>query len=165
MAKLTNKTLSITTFAFVATLAFPTQLLAADEHNVVPGLTAVGKPLGLHGVDPVALIHTGNKTSGNAAFTEVFNNVAYYFTSEKNKKAFTNNPSKYVPQNGGFCTFGVSVGKKFDGNPNYSSVVDGKLYVFLNEDIYKLYLKDKKGTIEKAKQQWQKIEHEAATSL
>lgn len=41
-----------------------------------------------------------------------------------------------IPRNtfhttGGYCTYGVPVGKKFDGNPRYAAVVDEKLYVFL----------------------------------
>ena len=38
--------------------------LAADEHNTGPGLTAEGKPLGLHGVDPVAFVEIGNRIEG-----------------------------------------------------------------------------------------------------
>ncbi|MBV1881253.1 MAG: YHS domain-containing protein [Pseudomonadales bacterium] len=138
---------------------------AADEHNVGPGLTAVGAPLGLHGVDPVAFIDIGNRIAGSAAFTATYDGVAYYFSSNKNLTAFEKKPKHYAPQNGGFCTFGVSVGKKFDGNPNYSSVVGGKLYVFLNEDIFKLYQKDRAGTITKAAKQWKKVEHIAALEL
>jgi len=57
------------------------------------------------------------------------------------------------------------VGKKFDGDPSFASVVDGKLYVFLNEDIYNLYLKDQAGTIHKAEENWKKIQHTAAKDL
>ena len=73
--------------------------------------------------------------------------------------------TRYVPENGGFCTFGVSVGKKFDGNPSYAAVVDGKLYVFLNEQIYKMFQEDKQGVIAKAAENWKEIEHVAATEL
>jgi len=39
------------------------------------------------------------------------------------------------------------------------------LYVFLNEEIFKLYQKDKASTISKAAEQWKKVEHVAATEL
>lgn len=138
---------------------------AVDENNVAAGLTAAGAPLGLHGVDPVAFIDIGNRTEGSAKYTAVHNGVAYYFGSEENKAKFEKNAERYVPQNGGFCTFGVSVGKKFDGDPKYADVVDGKLYVFLNEDIFKLYQKEPQKTISSATKQWKKIKHSAATSL
>lgn len=144
----------------VATTAF-----AADEYNVSNGLTAAGAPLGLHGVDPVAFIKLGNRIEGSAAHTAVHDGVAYYFASAQNMKEFQQSPSAYLPQNGGFCTFGVSVGKKFDGDPQYAAVEGGKLYVFLNEEIFKAYQKDRKGTIAKAESTWRKIEHKAAADL
>jgi YHS domain-containing protein len=139
--------------------------MAADEANVAPGLTYGGAPLGLHGADPVALLDQGTNAEGNASYATAHDGVAYYFASEENLKAFEANPARYVPQYGGFCAFGVSVGKKFDGDPDFAAVMDDKLYVFLNEDVYKAYLKDEAGTIEKAEGYWTEIEHTAATDL
>ncbi len=156
-------TLSFATAAIALMLAAPT--FAADEHNVVPGLTAAGAPLGLHGVDPVAFVNLGNRIDGSATYTEIHDGVAYYFDSKDNAAAFKKNPEKFVPAHGGFCTFGVSVGKKFDGDPRYADIRNGKLYLFLNEEIFRMYQKDKDGTISKANAQWQKIEHTAATDL
>jgi YHS domain-containing protein len=139
--------------------------IAADEFNVAPGLTYGGAPLGLHGADPVALLDNGINAEGSAAYAAAHDGVAYYFSSEENMKAFEANPARYAPQYGGFCAFGVSVGKKFDGDPRYAAVLDDKLYVFLNEDVFKAYLKDEAGTITKASGYWTTIEHKAATEL
>ncbi|SPH24563.1 hypothetical protein DEA8626_03615 [Defluviimonas aquaemixtae] len=139
--------------------------MAADEANVAPGLTYGGAPLGLHGADPVSLLDHGENAEGNASHAAAHDGVAYYFASEENLKAFEANPARYVPQYGGFCAFGVSVGKKFDGDPSFAAVMDDKLYVFLNEDVYKAYLKDEAGTITKAEENWSTIEHTAATDL
>lgn len=138
---------------------------AADEANVAPGLTYGGAPLGLHGADPVALLDQGTNAKGNAGFAAAHDGVAYYFASEANLEAFKANPARYAPQYGGFCAFGVSVAKKFDGDPNYAAVLDDKLYVFLNEDVFKAYMKDQAGTIAKAEGNWGKIEHTAAAKL
>ncbi|MCL1078746.1 hypothetical protein D5R81_12345 [Parashewanella spongiae] len=165
MSSLNLSKLSIAAVIIATSLSFTAPAFSADENNVAPGLTTVGAPLGLHGIDPVAFLDINNRIAGNASYVETYQNVAYYFSSEKNKIAFKNNPSKYVPQNGGFCTFGVSVGKKFDGNPNFASVENGKLYLFLNEDIYNEFKKDKKGTIKKASKNWKKIKHTAASAL
>ncbi|GAB4511372.1 MAG: hypothetical protein Tsb0019_06790 [Roseibium sp.] len=131
----------------------------------MPGLTAAGAPLGLHGADPVALLDHGKNVEGVAAQTAVHDGVSYYFASEANRTTFEANPARYVAQNGGFCTFGVSVSKKFDGDPNFAAVVDGKLYVFLNAEIYQAFLKDKAGTISKAAENWKTIRHTAAQDL
>lgn len=155
---------ALAALAVVASLA-TVPAIAADENNVAPGLTYAGAPLGLHGVDPVAFIEIGNRVEGSAQFTAVHDGVAYYFATEANKDLFEDNPEAYVPQNGGFCTYGVSVGKKFDGDPQYADVIDGQLFVFLNEDIYRAYQEDKAGTIAKAAENWTEIEHTAATDL
>lgn len=144
---------------------FATPAFAVEENNVSNGLTAAGAPLGLHGIDPVAFVTLGNRIEGSAKFTAVHDGVAYYFTSQENLEAFQGNPSRFTPQNGGYCTFGVSVGKKFDGDPRYAAVVDGKLYVFLNEDILKAFQKDQAGTIAKAATNWRTIRSTAAADL
>lgn len=151
--------------AIAASVVTLSPAFAADEVNTAPGLTAAGAPLGLHGVDPVAFIQLDNRIPGTAEFTSVHDGVAYYFASAANKAAFEKNPNRFIPQNGGFCTFGVSVGKKFDGDPRYAAVEDGKLYVFLNEDILRAFQKDRAGTIKKAAKNWKKIEHTAAVDL
>lgn len=155
---------SIVALALCAAFATGTAF-AADEHNTVPGLTAVGAPLGLHGVDPVAFVDIGNRIEGTAKYTAVHDGVAYYFASQSNLDAFKATPEKYAPENGGFCTFGVSVGKKFDGDPRYAAIENGRLYVFLNEDIFKMFQRDRAGTIAKAKAQWARIEHTASNKL
>ncbi len=163
MLKQTKKATVIS--ATLLTLGISQAALAVDEYNTATGLTAAGAPLAFHGVDPVAFVDIENRITGTAKYTAVHDGVAYYFSSQENADKFEKNPTRYQPQNGGFCTFGVSVGKKFDGNPQYADIVDNKLYVFLNEDIYKEYLKDRKGTIRKADKNWKKIRHTAATEL
>ena len=158
-----NQLASAVAALVIGTTALPS--LAVDEYNVATGLTAAGAPLGLHGVDPVAFIDLGNRVEGSARHTAVHDDVAYYFDSDENKAAFEDNPTRYIPQNGGFCTFGVSVGKKFDGDPQYAAVMDGKLYLFLNEEIFQAFQKDRAGTITKAARNWRKIQHKAATEL
>jgi len=144
---------------------FAVPAIAADEYNTVPGLTAAGAPLGFHGVDPVAFIEIGNRIDGTAKFTAVHEGVAYYFASQENMNAFRRSPAKYTPAYGGFCTFGVSVGKKFDGDPKYADVRNGKLYVFLNEEIFRMYQKDKDGAIAKAEKNWKEIQHKSSREL
>lgn len=149
--------------AFLAGTAAPA--FAVEELNTAPGLSAAGAPVGLHGSDPVALLNTSKDIIGTAPFTVVHEKVAYYFANQANATTFKADPARYTPQNGGFCTFGVSVAKKFYGDPRYSAAVDGKLYVFLNKEIYETFLKDKAGTIAKASANWPKIMHTAATAL
>ncbi len=157
--------LTLATAAVLGAVMISAPVMAADEFNVAPGLTYGGAPLGLHGADPVALLDTGRYVEGNASHAAAHDGVAFYFASEDSLNTFKANPARYAPQHGGFCAFGVSVGKKFDGDPRYAAVVNDKLYVFLNKDVYEAFLKDKAGTITKADANWKTIEHTAAVEL
>ncbi|MBY6065169.1 YHS domain-containing protein [Leisingera aquaemixtae] len=145
--------------------AFSESAFAADEYNVSAGSTAAGAPLALHGTDPVAFLELGSQSAGSARYTAVHDGAAYFFTSSGNKDAFEANPKAYLPQNGGFCTFGVSKGKKLDGDPQYAEIVEGKLYVFLNEEVLRAYQEDRAGTIARAAENWPRIRHAAAAEL
>lgn len=146
-------------------LAVTPAAFAADEYNTSNGLTAVGKPLGMHGIDPVTFVNLGNRITGSARHTATHDGVAYYFSSAQSMQAFKADPTRFLPQNGGFCTFGVSVGKKFDGDPKYAAVIDNRLYLFLNEEIFRAFQKDEAGTIAKAAANWKKIRSTDATKL
>lgn len=138
---------------------------AADEINTSPGLTKAGAPLALHGFDPVAFFTKGKPVEGKAKYEAQHNGASYYFESEGNLAAFKADPAKYAPAYGGFCAYGVSVGKKFDGNPNFWKIVDGKLYLNLDAEIAGLFAKDVPGAIDKANGYWPDIEHKAAADL
>lgn len=156
----------ILTTALIAVLPLvASPAIAADELNVAPGLSAAGAPLALHGADPVALLDSEQSITGTASIATSHDGATYYFASEENQAAFEANPARYVAQNGGFCTYGVSVGKKFDGDPREFVVHDGKLFVFLNAATRKLFLEDKAGVTATANEQWAKIEHIAAGEL
>ena len=105
------------------------------------------------------------RSRGAAAHTALHEGVAYYFATAANKQAFEAAPARYLPQNGGFCTFGVSVRKKFDGDPAYSAVIDDKLYVFLNKEIFEMFQKDRAGVIAKAARNWRDIRAVAVEDL
>ena len=138
---------------------------AADEVNLVPGLSIAGAPLALHGYDPVAYFTQGAPVRGSDSLVHVHEGAAYRFSSQAHLEAFAREPARYLPQYGGFCAYGVSVGKKFDGDPNLWKIEDGKLYLNLNEEIYETFLDDLDGNIRKADGQWPEIEHTAARDL
>ena len=137
-----------------AALVAPATLFAADEMNVSTGFTAVGAPLALHGVDTVALTSGAGLTPGAAKHTALHEGAAFYFASAEAKAQFEANPNAYLAQFGGFCTLGVSKGKKLDGNPRFSDVRNGKLYVFLNAAVFEAYQADKDGVIATAEANW-----------
>lgn len=132
---------------------------AADEYNVSTGTTLTGAGVALRGGDAVALATGLEVKAGYAKHTVEHDGVAYYFASKQTMKQFEANPERYMPQYGGFCAFGVAIGKKLDAAPRYADIVNGKLYVFLNDVAFKKYQEDKAGTLAKAEENWPTMHH------
>ena len=137
----------------------PSTAFAGAEVNVAPGKTLKGPGIAVHGYDTVAYFTQQKPVQGSAEFSVVHGGATYRFASAGNMKKFEANPDKFVPAYGGYCAFGVSVGAKFDGDPRYWKIVDGKLYLSLNKKIQDTWLKDVPGNIGKAEKSWMKIKH------
>ena len=149
----------------LATLMMHEPTFAADEYNTSTGITSAGAPLGLHGFDPVALSRFNAVAEGDAAFTETYDGVAYYFASQMAADKFSADPASYLPQFGGFCAYAVALGRKFDGDPQFADIVDGKLYLFVNAAVFAEYKKNPMKWIKDAHAKWPEIEHTAVEDL
>ena len=117
------------------------------------------------GYDPVSYFKMGKPMRGSGYHTATYNGGTYLFANKENKEKFMANPEKYAPQFGGYCAYGVSVGKKFYSDPNIWKIVDGKLYLNLDKNIQKKWNEDISGHITKADSNWMKIEHKAPAEL
>lgn len=146
-------------------IAGATPAAAAWEVNLSSGKTIQGYGLAVHGYDPVAYFTEGAPVLGSAKFSTVHEEATYRFANQENLDRFKRDPAKYVPEYGGYCAYGVSVGAKFDGDPHYWKIVDGRLYLNLNEDIQNTWQKDVPGNIAKAETVWTKIQHKAPSEL
>jgi YHS domain-containing protein len=120
---------------------------------------------GLSGYDPVAYHTEGKPVRGSGFHTAEHEGVTYLFANKKNKKMFEADPRKYLPAYGGYCAYGVALGKKFASNPEVWRVEDGKLFLNLDEDIQKKWEKDLAGYINKAEANWPEIREKAAAEL
>ena len=151
--------------ALVAIMAATSVSAHANSVNTSTGLTAAGGPLAIHGYDVVSYFTEGRARVGKAVHSVKHGAAVYRFHSEANKQEFKANPERHLPQYGGYCAFGVSVGAKFDGDPTLFKVVDGKLYFNLNPEIQQQWLRDIDGNIKKADQNWTKIRDREPSEL
>ena len=87
--------------------------------------------IALQGYSPVSYLDLGIAQRGVKQYKSEYNKIVYYFTSAEQKATFDKNPSKYLPQFGGFCAFGIYAGAKFRPDPNKFIVKDGKYFLYL----------------------------------
>ena len=119
----------------------------------------------LAGHDVVAYFTEDKAVSGTSKFTASHHNAIYKFSSAANRDTFKKNPHKYTPVYGGFCAYGASVGKKFSVDGKAFKVVEGKLYVNKNLQVYDLWIQDIPGNIRRANRQWKIIKNIPASEL
>ena len=143
----------VSVFAF---LTFTNSAFAVDHANSTPAV---------QGYDVVSY-HTAKRPArGNGHYVATHQGATYQFASEQNQQLFEANPEQYIPAYGGYCAFGASVGKKFTGDPEVWRIVDGTLYLNLDAEIQKEWLKDIPGRIAAADKNWKKIRNKSPESL
>ena len=133
--------------ALAATL-LPAWAQAAGSTN----LDARG--IAIHGHDPVAYFVDGRPVAGRPEYRATVGATTYWFASEANLQLFKADPSKYEPQYGGYCAYGVAQGYKPDIDPTAFRIVGGKLYLNLSPAVQKRWQEDIPGFITRANQNW-----------
>ena len=108
----------------------------------------------LKGYDPVAYFTRHQAVKGNPAIQTRFGGAIYYFVSVADKVTFDKNPSRYVPQYGGFCAYHVSKGELKDSDPGVFFIYKGKLYVCSAADGAKELRSNIDENIRKADENW-----------
>lgn len=103
----------------------------------------------------VVSYHTGGKpVRGNGNHVASYEGATYVFANEANKQAFEADPSRYVPAFGGYCAYGISVGKKLVADPDVWELFEGRLYLNKDKQIHALWSADRNGNIRKASEEW-----------
>ncbi|MBX2865107.1 MAG: YHS domain-containing protein [Leptolyngbyaceae cyanobacterium MAG.088] len=121
--------------------------------------------IALRGYDPVSYFTEGAPAKGQKTFSLIWNEATWYFATAENRGLFKRDPEKYAPANGGYCTFGIVLRKKFDGDPQVWSVIKSRLYVFLNKEVQQKFLQDSTGNLQKVSKNWPIIQFEPSEEL
>ena len=120
---------------------------------------------GVSSYDTVAYFTEGKARRGSGFHVTEYQGVTYAFVSEDNKELFLDNPEKYLPVYGGWCAYGMAIGKKFVTDPEAWKIVDGKLYLNLDKDIQKKWFEDIPGYIKTADKNWAKLREKDPSDL
>jgi YHS domain-containing protein len=123
------------------------------DYNTKKGFVA-------NGYDVVSYFED-NSVEGNKKFTTKFDGAFYKFSTQEHLNTFKLNPSKYIPQYGGYCAYAIgATAEKVKVNPKTYQILDGKLYLFYNAwgtNTLELWKKNLKGLKQKADKNWERI--------
>ncbi len=119
----------------------------------------------IRGYDPVAFFSEGRAVPGNSEYAAEYDGGTYLFSTSANRDIFRANPEKYAPQYGGYCAYGVAVGKKFDIDAASWRIVNEKLYFNLNPMILEKWSRDANAYILKSEDNWPQIRSKEPSEL
>lgn len=117
--------------------------------------------IAIQGYDPVAYFKQNKAVKGKKELAASYQGIVYNFSSAANKEAFSNNPTAYEPQYGGWCAYAMgATGEKVEIDPQTFKIIDGKLYLFYNayfNNTLKSWNKNESSLKKKADVSWNTI--------
>src|SRR5260370_20376174 len=127
-------------FVLIALVAAAVAPPAFAQEQKVPLVDASSKGIAIKGYDTVAYFEQSQAVKGSPKYEYTW--AKWLFATAAHRDAFAKDPTRYAPQYGGFCGFGMSQGHAVPGDPGGWKIVDGKLYLYFNKDIPKERVKD-----------------------
>lgn len=143
-------------------LGFAPQVSYADA---LVALNLSQEGIAVKGYDVVSYHIEPEPQKGSRAHAHTYEGATYLFSSAENLQTFKDNPDKYIPAYGGFCSYGVVLGKKFDISPDAYRVVNGKLFLELDKGTRLVWEQDRDKNIEIGYRNWSSIKNVPANDL
>ena len=134
----------------IASIKGSTSQINLDDHGIALG-----------GYDPIAYFESGKPTPGTSSISASYQSATYLFATAAHRKTFLANPSKYVPEFGGFCATGTAFGEKVDVDPKTGKVVNGKLYLNYGPRALAVFNNNTPDIIGKARANWPTVKDKA----
>ncbi len=104
----------------------------AGSSKILVNVDAQG--IALQGYDPVAFFTDGKPVKGKTDIRFTYQKATYLFSTLEHKTVFAADPGKYAPQFGGFCAYGVGLGKTVPIEVDAYQIVGGKLLLQYDTD-------------------------------
>ncbi len=113
-----------------------------------------GNALMLKGFDVVSYFVDNKHEMGRAEFRSTYKGITFQFASAEHKALFDKEPTKYLPEFGGYCANGIAYGIPWGGDGDTWKMIDGKLYIFGGTGSRDAFLLDEKNNLALAQKYW-----------
>jgi YHS domain-containing protein len=163
--KFSGSTVLTATALLIALTVTSCGLIPSQAQSSIIAVNVDESRLAIKGYDPVAYFTEAKPVQGSSQFSAQHLGATYFFSSAQHQSMFESDPNKYAPQYGGYCAYGVSKEYKFDIDPEAWAVVDGKLYLNLNEKVQNRWVTNKEDLIVEANSIWTKIGDKPVSDL
>ena len=108
----------------------------------------------LKGADVVAYFVSNKFQQGLPQFSSRYEDISFRFASAENKALFDKQPTKYLPEFGGYCANGIVYGIPWGGDADTWKMINGKLYIFGGQASKDGFEVDEKKNLALAESYW-----------
>ena len=108
----------------------------------------------LKGADVVSYFTKNAYAQGNPSIKSTYENVTFYFSSAENKALFDKEPTKYLPEFGGYCANGIVYSIPWGGDADTFEMINGKLYIFGGKGSHDAFMLDVPKNMALANKYW-----------
>ena len=108
----------------------------------------------LKGADVVAYFTENKYRQGTVQFSSRYEDISFRFASAENKALFDKQPTKYLPEFGGYCANGLVYGIPWGGDADTWKMINGKLYIFGGQASKDGFEVDEKQNLALAESYW-----------
>ena len=125
--------------------------------NYKPVNAVVDNPesrLMLKGADVTTYFTKGKYEQGKPGFHSTYEGVDFRFASAENKALFDSEPTKYLPQFGGYCADGIVYAIPWGGDADTWKMINGKLYIFGGQSSKDAFELDEQTNLALADKYW-----------
>ena len=116
--------------------------------------------IAIEGYDVTAYFTEHKPVKGISQFNFEWGGAIWHFASANGLSLFRENPQKYAPQYGGYCSNGLSDGHKVGADPRNWRIIDGKLYLFFSQYGRDQWSGKVKSLMQSAEETWQVLKKE-----
>jgi hypothetical protein len=125
--------------------------LAAEAVNTTADNVAI------LGYDPVAYFTEGRPMPGDPAISHEWQDARWQFATPEHRAQFIDDPERYAPRYGGFCSGAMAVGRKAPIDPEAWVIIEDKLYLAFSTDAIDRFTSNAETTIPSADGHWQEL--------
>ncbi len=150
MGSIRSKLGFIALFAILLSVAVPAARAQAARSVINVNRNGVA----IEGYDPVAYHTLSRPVQGDPAISFRWMDATWLFATASHRELFAQDPERYAPRFGGYCSWAVSRGSTASIDPNAWHVENGFLYLNLNPRLNRDFIANIAENIRRAEANW-----------
>lgn len=135
--------IALTIIVAINKLTYCDSIIFKDSNNIA-----------INGFDVVSYHIDSSAVKGNDSIFHIHANAKWLFINEKNRNDFIESPEKFIPQFGGYCSYGMKFGGLYPTDPKAFTLYNEKLYLNFSEKINSRWNNRREHNIKKANRKW-----------